>query len=183
MVRTVLAAAMVGMVAAGMAGAFGTWAAVPFTLDRVPEGWLLRFDDGPTPEHYSACGGLAPVVTYCHNGNHTPWGHYVASLRGFLFPPCGSSLASVPEMDRSCYSGVVEYHLSGPGVNYTRRCLVWFPPVADAPDAQCSYLGIYPWYPSSFEMQCRSSADDTFHLPDGRLLPGGVGEWRCYTWA
>jgi hypothetical protein len=172
--RTMLVLASLAMLT--VLGASG-WAAAPVQhyvfIGEDQDGTLIVRAFAPS-DHFTICGGTAPLITSCTSGPHTPAAGPTSYVHGFIFP-AGSPLFLAPD-----YTGAASSTVSD-GVNTrTFTCGViagQIPPVSQPGVLGCSGTGTKP--SGTFNQTCHSYFLATPTLPTGGV-EGGLGDWQCY---
>ncbi|HEV8359082.1 MAG TPA: hypothetical protein VGR28_01365 [Candidatus Thermoplasmatota archaeon] len=159
--RALLVAAAVLALPAVAAAPSGAWVFVGETVS----GEVVVLDGA---DHYTSCGGIAPVATQC-SSSHPGWtsglGH------GFIVNCVPTELPIELQRD-SCFGGRLQSTLTPAGRTFTCD---WLPGVyPNAANPHCAGSGDWPPPETPFTQQCTASA--WLGLP----APPAVGTWRCY---
>ncbi|HEV8360836.1 MAG TPA: hypothetical protein VGR28_10320 [Candidatus Thermoplasmatota archaeon] len=178
--RAILLASVLGMAIAGAGAATVAPQAMFLFVGEDLEGHVVSFLHDGAPDHQTSCGGMAPVVTDCNNGQHTPANGPASYLHGFLFVPT----ATIPGVGAVGYTGSLVSTVSDGIDTRVFTCNVWNNAVAlpgvgsPAGLAGCAGVGIKP--STTFTQACNSNMPGNQLLGGLANVPGGVGNWLCY---
>jgi hypothetical protein len=124
-------------------------------------------------DHQTSCGGMAPLVTSCGSGPHTPVAGPTSYTHGFYFPaflgPAGSYFGSVSS---TITDGVDTRQFVCSTIFGQQGLAIPIPPTFGV--YGCVGVGVKP--SGTFNQVCKSYFLGT--VPAGGV-EGGLGDWTC----